>query len=58
MSANFTNTELEAFLDEGLPVERMAAMESALRDSEELRQQLAALAERITAAPVPLSDIR
>ena len=30
MSANFSNSELEAFLDESLPVERMAAIEEAL----------------------------
>ena len=31
MSTDFSNSELEAFLDESLPVERMAAIEEALR---------------------------
>ncbi len=31
MSAAFSNSDLEAFLDESLPPERMAAIEDALR---------------------------
>ncbi len=36
--------ELLTYLDEGLPAERMAAIEKSLRDSEPLRRQLATLA--------------
>ena len=36
-----TNEELLAFLEEQLPAERMAEIEQALRDDEELRQRLA-----------------
>ena len=37
MSTNFTNSELEAFLDEALPIERMTAIEEALRNSDDLQ---------------------
>ena len=40
---NPTDSELDAFLDEGLPADRMAAIETALRDD-------AALAKRLSAA--------
>ena len=46
MPADFTDAELLAFLDEGLPVDRMAAVESALRQSAELRTRTAALAQQ------------
>lgn len=36
--------ELLAYLDEGLPAERMAVIEKLLRDSEPMRRQLATLA--------------
>ena len=36
--------ELLAYLDEGLPAERMAAIEKSLRESDSLRRQLATLA--------------
>lgn len=36
----FTNAELEAFLDEALPTERMTAIEEALRSDEELLRRL------------------
>lgn len=39
-----TDEELRAYLAERLPVERMAAIEQALRQSEPLRQHLAILA--------------
>jgi hypothetical protein len=42
MSAKFTSAELEAYLDESLPIERMTAIEEALRND-------AALAERLSA---------
>ena len=43
-SASYTHEELLAYLAEQLPTERMAAIERALRNSEPLRRQLAALA--------------
>ena len=36
MAVRFSNSELEAFLDEALPVERMTAIEESLRADEEL----------------------
>jgi hypothetical protein len=43
MSTDFTDAELLAYLDEGLPVDRMAAVENALRASAELRDRTAGL---------------
>lgn len=43
MTAEFTDVELLAYLDEGLPVDRMAAVENALRASGELRNRTAGL---------------
>ncbi|UUO06557.1 hypothetical protein M4951_24835 [Blastopirellula sp. J2-11] len=40
MTRPITRTELEAYLDEALPVERMAEIEKMLRDQPELSQQL------------------
>ena len=40
MSDDFTSDELEAYLDELLPVERMAEIEEALRNDEELKARL------------------
>src|SRR5262245_43884962 len=37
----FTDPELDRFLDEALPPERMAELEAALRDDEELKTRLA-----------------
>ena len=42
----FTDDELLSYLDELLPVERMAAVEQALRQSELLRRHAASLARR------------
>ncbi len=42
----FTDDELLAWLDEQLPVDRMAAIERALRDSDALQRQVAFLAHR------------
>jgi len=44
--SQFTDDELCAYLDEMLPVERMTAVENALRSSEPLRQRAAALNRR------------
>jgi hypothetical protein len=38
----FSDAELDGFLDEGLPPERMAELEAALRDDEALQKRLAA----------------
>jgi len=46
MSDSFTDAELLAFLDEGLPVERMTAVEYELRQSAELRTRTAALRQK------------
>ena len=37
---SFTDAELDGFLDEALPAERMAAIEAALRDDQSLQQRL------------------
>ena len=41
MTTPWSPAELEAFLDEGLPPERMAHIEAALRDDPQLAEQLA-----------------
>jgi hypothetical protein len=41
-----TDADLEAFLDEALPAERMAQLEVALRDDQELKQRLTAVLGR------------
>jgi hypothetical protein len=57
MPANFTTSELEAFLDESLPAERMAAIEDALRSDESLQEQLTAINGRRDAGVHSLGDI-
>jgi hypothetical protein len=57
MSAEFANSDLEAYLDEALPIERMAAIEEALRSSEELQKQLAAVNGRRDAGVHSLGEI-
>ena len=57
MPTEFTNSELEAFLDESLPVERMAAIEEALRQSDALQKTLAAINGRHDAGVHSLGDI-
>jgi hypothetical protein len=57
MAATFSNSELEAFLDEALPTERMAAIEEALRGSEELQKRLAAVNGRRDAGVHSLGGI-
>ena len=46
MSRDWTDEELLGYLDEMLAVEEMTVIESALRDSEPLRQRLASAAAR------------
>lgn len=57
MPADFSNSELEAFLDESLPIERMAAIEDALRGSEDLQKQLTAINGRRDAGVHSLGEI-
>lgn len=40
MAHTFSPTELDAYLDEALPADRMAAVEESLRQSASLREQL------------------
>ncbi len=57
MSIEFSNSELEAFLDESLPIERMAAIEDALRRDDELQKQLTSINGRRDAGVHSLGDI-
>jgi hypothetical protein len=57
MSSEFANSDLEAYLDEALPIERMAAIEEALRGSEELQKRLAAVNGRRDAGVHSLGEI-
>ena len=54
---HFTDTELEAYLDEALPGEAMARIEAALRDSEELARRLGSLHVRRDGGSHSLGDI-
>jgi hypothetical protein len=57
MSADFSNSDLEAFLDESLPPERMAAIEDELRNDATLQKQLTAINGRRDAGVHSLGDI-
>ena len=57
MPTHFSNTDLEAFLDESLPPERMAVIEDALRHNDELQQQLTAINGRRDAGVHSLGEI-
>jgi hypothetical protein len=57
MSHRYTTTELEAFLDEQLPVETMAAIEVALRQDSELQKELTAINGRRDAGVHSLGEI-
>jgi hypothetical protein len=57
MPADFSNTELEAFLDEALPTERMAAIEDELRRCDDLKQRLTAINGRRDAGVHSLGEI-
>src|SRR5438093_2387585 len=57
MPAKFSNSELEAFLDEALPIERMAAIEEALRGSDDLQQRLTTINGRRDAGVHSLGEI-
>jgi hypothetical protein len=57
MATRFTNSELESYLDEALPVEKMTALEEALRSDEELQKRLAAINGRRDAGVHSLGEI-
>jgi len=57
MPRAYTIAELEAFLDEQLPVEQTAAIEQALRTNEQLAGQLAEINGRRDAGVHSLGDI-
>lgn len=57
MKSKFSNSELDAFLDEALPTEQMAAIEEALRNDAELQQRVAAVNGRRDAGVHSLGDV-
>jgi hypothetical protein len=57
MAADFTNAELEAYLDESLSVERMAAVEEALRHEEALQKRMIAINGRRDAGVHSVGEI-
>src|SRR3954447_17154564 len=57
MPVDFPNSELEAYLDEALPIERMSTIEEALRSSEELQKRLTAVNGRRDAGVHSLGEI-
>jgi hypothetical protein len=57
MPASITPAELEAYLDEALPADQMAAIEAALRDSPELLEQLATINRRRDAGVHSLGEV-
>jgi hypothetical protein len=57
MSKKFSISELEAYLEESLPTERMTAIEDALRGNEELQKQLTAINGRRDAGVHSLGEI-
>ena len=57
MSHPFSNSDLEAFLDEALPTERMAAIEEALRNDGELQKRITAVNGRRDAGVHSLGEI-
>ena len=57
MSEKITQSDLEAYLDEQLPPQDAAGIESALRDDPQLTQQLAAINNRRDAGLHTLGEI-
>lgn len=57
MSKQFTESELEAYLDEALSPNEMAAIEAALRDDEHLAQRLVAINARRDAGMHSIGEI-
>jgi hypothetical protein len=57
MRSEFTTSELEAYLDEGLDIERMAHIEQALRERPELLERLAQINGRRDSGMHSLGEI-
>jgi hypothetical protein len=57
MTIEFTNAELEAYLDEAMQPSEMAEVEAALRDSPQLMERLAAINARRDAGVHSLGEI-
>lgn len=57
MTRSFSQSDLEGFLDEGLPPDDMARIEAALRADERLRRELAGLHSRRDAGVHSLGEI-
>jgi len=57
MASRFSISELEAFLDESLPVEQMTAIEEALRSNDEMQKRLTAINGRRDAGVHSLGEI-
>jgi hypothetical protein len=56
-SPRFTETELAAYLDEALPIERMAEIEQAVRQQPELLSELGAIHARRDAGDHSLGEV-
>ena len=57
MASKFTQADLEAYLDEALPMELMAQVEAALRDNRDLAKQLGEINGRRDAGLHSLGEI-
>jgi hypothetical protein len=57
VASEFSNSELEAYLDELLPIEQMAAIEDALRQSDVLQKRVTAINGRRDAGVHSLGEI-
>ena len=57
MTDIFHTSDLEAYLDEALPVEEMARIEKALRDDPSLARQLAAILARRDSGVISLGEV-
>ena len=57
MNAPFRQSELEAYLDEALPVEEMTRIEKAFRDDPSLARQLAAILARRDSGVISLGEV-
>jgi hypothetical protein len=57
MAQTFTQADLEAYLDEALPIESMAAIEAALRKDTKLAERLAAINGRRDAGVHTVGEI-
>ncbi len=57
MSDSFTDDELRAYLDEQLPIERMAAIEDAARSAEALRTRLSELLQQRESGELSVGEV-